>query len=226
LDVAKREIKEFFNIWDYAERVEFIGGEPLMHPNILEIVKEMLKYKDCFSRMRITTNATIIPSDELCELVASCGRIFDFIVDDYGEYSKNLEKVINKLEYYNIPYRLDIYHGDNQRYNGWVIYGEYVEAQTKDSAEFIFNHCNVPRNQFVCVNNGKVFSCNYAQSLYWVKGIFPTDGSAFDLFDESVSREQKRNFAKDFFLKPIQACEYCYGFSNDFGERFPAAEQI
>ncbi|MEA4896798.1 MAG: radical SAM protein [Christensenellaceae bacterium] len=223
---AFREIKEFFQIWDFAERVEFIGGEPLMHPQILEIVEETLKYRDQFDRLRITTNATIVPKDDLLELARSCGKYFDFIVDDYGEHSKNLRPLIEKLERYAIPYRVDVYHGEDQRYNGWIHFGDYEEyGYSAEEVERVFCRCICPKNAFTCVNDGKAFSCVYALSLFLVKGILPEKGEYIDLLDEAVTLEQKRETGMRFCTKPTKACRYCKGFDSESGQRYPAAKQ-
>ncbi|KYZ76494.1 hypothetical protein AXX12_08660 [Anaerosporomusa subterranea] len=224
---AFREIKEFFRIWDFTERVEFIGGEPLMHPQILEIIEETLKYRNQFERLRITTNATIVPQDELLELARSCGKYFDFIVDDYGEHSKNLQPLVEKLEQYGIPYRVDVYHGENQRYDGWIHFGDYEDyGYSTKEVERIFQRCIAPKNAFTCVNAGKAFSCVYAMSLFLAKGILPEKGEYIDLLDDTVSLAEKREIGTGFCTKPIKACHYCKGFDSENSERYPAAKQL
>ena len=220
-EIAFREMQEFFKIWDYAERVELIGGEPLMHPDICEIAKETLKYKDQFGGIRVTTNATIVPSDDLLEFAASCDKYFDFVVDDYGELSKNLIPLTTKLDKYGVPYRVDVYHGENQRFGGWVYFGDYnKQDHSKEKLQSIFKNCIAPKNSFYCVNDGKVFSCCYALSLYLVKGLLPHDGGYIDLFDNSIGVDEKRKIAKGFCKVPIGACHYCHGFDNENGQRY------
>lgn len=226
-DVAFHELKTFFDVWDYAERVEFIGGEPLTHPDLYEIVKESLKYQERFGKLRITTNATIVPSERLCDLAANCGKEFDFIVDDYGECSRNLTPLLRRLDKFNIPYRVDVYHGKEQRFGGWIYFGDYSLVAAGAGADDRFKNCVAPKNQFVCVNNGKAFSCCYAMCLYWIHGFFPNDGSCIDLFDNTVQLERKRTVAAQFCRAPIEACKYCLGFDPNKSRRYPGPpEQI
>lgn len=227
-DVAFREIKEFFKIWDFAERVEFIGGEPLMHPEIYEIIKETLKYHDQFDRLRITTNATIIPDDKLLALVRDCGKYFDFIVDDYGQYSKNLNGLVEKLKQYDIPHRIDVYHGDNQRYDGWIDFGNYTDrGYSEEKVKEVYHKCIAPKNQFVCVNDGKVFPCCYGLSVFLTQGILPLENEYVDLFDDTVSRSEKRVTAGKFYDADLySACRYCKGFDSTNAQRYSAAEQL
>ncbi|GHU44054.1 hypothetical protein FACS1894111_10690 [Clostridia bacterium] len=226
-EIAFRELSEFFQIWDYAERVEFIGGEPLMHPDIYDIVKETMKYSNQFDRMRITTNATIVPSDELLSFIADCGKPFDFIVDDYGKHSKNLNRLVEKLETYGIEHRIDVYHGETQRFDGWVCFGDYTDlAYSEEEWHKVFERCIAPKNAFTCVNDGKAFACCYAMSLYWVNGFLADDGSYVDLFDDGSSIEKKRETAANFNKQPLAACRCCHGFDSENGKRYPAAEQL
>lgn len=225
LETAKKEMEKFFEVWDYAERIEFIGGEPLMHPQIYDIVKAALKYREQFGKMRITTNATIVPSDELCQLIVDCGESFDFIVDDYGpELSKNLKPLTEKLDRYRIPYRIDIYHGDNQRFGGWIYFGDYKTVLHEDAKlKEVFDNCIcvAPNNQFVCVYDGKAFSCIYAMCVSWMNGVFPNDNSCIDLFSEDKSLFEKREIARGFCQNPIDACKYCNGFDSENSKRYP-----
>lgn len=226
-EVAFQELKKFFEVWDYAERVEFIGGEPLTHPSLYEIVKEALKYQEHFGKLRITTNATIVPSDKLCDLAANCGKEFDFIVDDYGVRSKNLKPLLTQLDKYKIPFRVDIYHGEDQRFGGWINFGDYTLIKDSNQAAETFSTCIAPKNQFVCVNGGKAFSCCYAMCLYWIHELFPNDGSCIDLFDNEIPLEKKRETAAHFCKEPIQACRYCNGFDTNNSKRYPGPpEQI
>ena len=226
-EVAFKELKEFFRVWDYADRVEFIGGEPLTHPQLYEIVKESLKYQEKFGKLRITTNATIVPSDRLCDLAANCGKEFDFIVDDYGEYSKNLVPLLKQLEKYHIPFRVDTYHGENQRFGGWINFGDYTIINDEIEAKKTLKNCIAPKNQFVCVNDGKAFSCCYAMCLYWIHHLFPDDGSCIDLFNSELPIEKKREIAAHFCEESIEACKYCRGFDATNSKRYPGPpEQI
>jgi hypothetical protein len=222
VETAFREIREFFRIWDYVERVEFIGGESLLHPNILDIIREVMNYSNQFDRIRITTNATIVPGDELLGYVRNCGKYADFILSDYGPYSINLNRIVEKLTKYDIPYRIDQYHGNDQYFGGWVSFGNYERIDyTDDEADQIFRNCVAAKNHYTCVNDGKAFSCCYAMSLYLVKNLLWDDGSYIDLFDDSLSLEQKRKIAADFNKSIITPCHYCRGLETENSERYP-----
>ena len=123
-EIAFQEIKAFFEVWDYADRIELIGGEPLLHPNFYEILAECLKYQSQFGKIRITTNATIIPKKEVFDLICATDKRIEFLLDDYGPLSKNLDEIRQICDDYAIPYRVDCYHGESQYANGWIYFGD------------------------------------------------------------------------------------------------------
>jgi MoaA/NifB/PqqE/SkfB family radical SAM enzyme len=226
-DSLARQLEEFFEIYNYANRLEYMGGEPLMHPNFAEIIRETLKYADKFGELRITTNATIMPNDELCELIANCGKHFDFVVDDYGPLSKNIEAVAKKLEAFGIPCRIDTYTGENQHFGGWIKCGDYEYIDyTDEELRAQHRECVQTKDAFACVYEGKVFQCPYPLGFYLRKDILPPKEDYIDLFDETMSREEKRAIALEFYKTPMWACHRCFGFEEKTSKRYPAALQV
>jgi hypothetical protein len=221
-----RQLSAFFKVYDYAKRLEYMGGEPLMHPDIIAIIEETLKYRNYFQDLRITTNGTIVPSDELCALIADCGVYFDFIVDDYGELSPKLPQVCERLKSYGIPYRIDKYCGEEQHFNGWVKLGDYEYIDYTDE-QLLENHhnCVQIKDAFACYYEGKVFQCPYPLRFYIIKGVTPNKIDYIDLFDEETPISEKREIASGFYKTPMKACHCCNGFSEQKSARYPAAKQ-
>jgi hypothetical protein len=220
------QLKEFFSIYDYASRLEYMGGEPLMHPELVAIIDETLKYSEQFGELRITTNATIVPSDELCNLIVNCGKRFDFVVDDYGPLSKSIDKVTAKLDGYNIPYRIDTYTGDDQHFGGWIKCGDYEYIDyTDEELREQHRNCVQTKDAFACVWEGKVFQCPYPLGFYLRKDILPPKEDYIDLFDYTMHKKEKRKIALSFYKMPMWACHRCFGFDEKKSKRYPAAEQ-
>lgn len=221
-----RQLDSFFKIWDYATRLEFMGGEPLMHPDIYDVIKETLRYQDKFQDLRIATNATIVPDDKVLELIASCGKFFDFVVDDYGALSKNIKALTERLEYYHIPFRIDRYTGENQHFNGWVKLGDYEYINYSDTELLAqYRECVQVKDAFAIVYEGKVFQCPYPLRFYLIKGILPEKTEYVDLYDDTLTIAEKREIAAGFYQVPTKACHCCFGFSEKKAKRYPAAEQ-
>lgn len=221
------QLQEIFKIWDTCVRLNLVGGEALLHPNIYEIVKTSLKYQNQFQSMRITTNGTIVLKDELLKLLSECGKPFDFVISNYGMLSKNLSALVKQLRSYQIPYRIDNYTGDDQYYGGWVDLGDYqrIERSGGELKETYQGCCQV-KTRFLSIYHGKVLQCVRAHRLLAVEGILPGKEDYIDLYDASLPIEKKREIASHFFQNPTETCEYCLGFNDKTAKRFPAARQL
>ena len=218
-----------FPLYDSIGRVEIIGGEPMMHPDIAEIIEELLKYCEKFSKIRITTNATIIPSQALIDVVhqaQSCGLEFDFLLDNYGALSCNLDNITALLTREKIDYRVDQYTGESQRGNGWLCYGDFTLREESDKELWDkFNHCLCPKLDFHDTHEGKIYSCVYAMTGVTLGKFVLNDNEYVDLCNEAMSKEEKQEIIRTFLTHPTVACRYCDSF-QECSPRFPAAEQL
>ena len=226
-EVVFREIEEFFNVFDYAGRIEIIGGEPLLHPDLLEIVKKAVKYKSQYGFLRITTNCTIEPRDDLLEYIKNCGVHFDFILGDYGEPSIAYTSVKKKIDEYNIPNRTDKYHGNKPHFNGWIDFGDHSYKNYEElELAYIFTNCTAAKHTFFATWEGNVHPCVHSLAGQTTGRLESKLGEWIDLFDESMTLEQKRVIAVDFLKKPLNACRYCNGFLSEIAPRIQAGKQL
>ena len=224
-----KEFEKAFELYDELGRVEIIGGEPLMHPDIAEIIEDLLKYKDKYPKIRITTNATIIPNKDLISTIKKAEKMGiegEFLLDNYGDISCNINNIIQLLKKEKIPYRVDRYVGDNQRFNGWLCYGNYTLInETEEELKKKFDNCLCPKLDFHDTHNGKIYSCVYAMTGTVLNKFKLNDDEYVDLFNEKLSIEEKRKITTTFLTKPTVACRYCNGFYEG-APRFQAAEQL
>ena len=219
-----------FQIWT-AEHVDFLGGEPLLHPQILEIMQELYKYNDNYGEMRIVTNGTIMPGGGLldfAEYVNGSGVKLLFLLDNYGRLSGKLGEIKDELEKRKIPYRQDDYTGDSQRFNGWVDYGEYKDTGRSDEEiSRVYYECIFRNWGCIEIWNGKAYPCAYTTALEIVNGFKLKQDEYVDLFDDTIATAEKIRSAKALRgrSKPFSACRLCNGISPN-SPRFPAAEQL
>ena len=230
LESLSKQLEKFFEVWDSTQRLNFIGGEVLMHPNIYEIVQETLKYKDKIKTFRITTNGTIPPSEKLLKLIADCNeeKNFEFVISDYGSsLSRKVDKIIECLEFYKIPYIVHKYFGKNLYYGGWVDFGNdtYIESSDEDLKNKYLN-CACKKSMFQLLYDGKVFQCGYQFRLFIVKNILPNKDEYIDLFDNTISIDEKKEIVSGFYKNPLTACKYCKSLNEKLSKRYPPAEQL
>lgn len=221
-----RDMRAFFEIFTHCpcEHIDFEGGESLLHPDLHLLVEEAFRlvgqgYSD---EVRVLTNCTIIPSRALLDACKK-GR-FLFILDDYGpDLSIYKDEVAAILEQEQIPYRVDVYHGDQQYCDGWIDLGDFThKGLSREETEEKIRRCFSAQNHYA--RNGKIYVCHSQMTEY--SHIPLAVGEYIDITDSSTSLEEKRAIARTFRTRPITQCEYCNGFIPDACIRIPAAEQL
>jgi organic radical activating enzyme len=224
MERISKDIDCFFEIYDEIEHFDIEGGEPLLHPDLPEIIEKALEYKPYYKRLHILTNGTILPSEELLSVCRGNKDIF-FIIDDYGsKLSKKAEEIKNVLRENEIDFRVDVYHGEDQYFGGWVDFGDLKHKNdSEEKIEEIFHHCRQPNAGAPYIKNGKMFLCSIQAA-----GIrhIPLKENEYIDFGSRQSIQEKKQIAADFGKKPIAACAYCQGFDAESGKRYPAAEQL
>lgn len=100
------DCKKVAEACDFLRYIELIGGEPFLHPNFVNVLKELLEIKNV-GYIKTFTNGTVVPSDELCDVLKNRRIVINFsnYTDQVkGKLLHNIYATINKLKKNNIPY--------------------------------------------------------------------------------------------------------------------------
>ncbi len=232
LEQIKREISAVFSIYDYIEDVTISGGEPLLHPDVTEVIAFCMSYEKQFHVLRVFTNGTIPPKQRLLEQITEYGGKLQLVVDDYGpDCSTKVEEITALFEENALPLRVNRYWGDNQHCGGWVDYGPLEEYRGYSASQLhaLYQTCHLAQYKCIEVFNGKMLNCwaIFGREL----GLMPFEGSApdpqiIDLLDTDVPLDEKRRIAAAYGTTPLWACQYCNGFDVEKSKRYPAGEQV
>ena len=231
LDSYRRELVKLFQIYDYIGTVSITGGEPLLRTQLTEQVEYTLEnHATQFDYVRITTNGTLLPDQRLLEMIQKhpLGNKCEFVIDDYGEVSHQVDELSKILDENHIKYRINCYHGEKQHCNGWVDLGAIDEFRnyTEEQAQNMIHHCHYANWKCMDCLEGKLYLCAVASCGDYFHYFTLGPDEYIDLFDESQSLDKMKEIAASFGKKPIQACQYCNGFDVEKSPRFPAGEQI
>lgn len=216
------DLDAFFRYFKWVDHLDFEGGETLLHPQIADIIRYALGYKDHFDRIHILTNGTIVPTPDLLE--ACKGEKIVFLIDDYGSHlSVKKTQVCEILEQYDISYRIDTYCGDNQYYGGWVDLGDtQYKNYAKEELAKVYQNCRSGGGKYPYVKNGRMFVCEWQAAM--MKHI-PLIGSEFIDLRSQCDLESDMGIILRWAEHPVASCEYCKGFDVN-SVRIPAAEQL
>ncbi|MEA4896801.1 MAG: hypothetical protein VB065_12830 [Eubacteriales bacterium] len=221
------EIDSIFRVYDFVERVDVSGGEALLHPNIEQIVDHVANFERQFGSMRIISNGTILPKTGLLSLMQQNGKKYSFLLDDYGHLSPKMGRTQELLEEYSIPYKVNVYHGDNQYCGGWIDFGNFLcRGYSDEQVSRVFQNCHTSQNPCITIFEGDAYFCVRSMTGYKFGHYEISAAERMDLRDIYRSLSENRQKAIDFGKYPPVGCKYCNGFDTQNSERFPAAEQL
>ena len=226
-----KDIDKLFELFDYIEWLQFVGGEIFMVKHMARVYDYCLKYKDKFTKLILETNATVPPREEEIEVLKKYGENCEVMISDYGPLSRSLDLYINAFEKNGINYRLKKYWGDvvSQYYGGWIDNSKprFLGESDEVVAELTKDCSQVKLENMHCFN-GKLHRC--ANSLFTLElGVYtPKKDDYVDLYDDTISKDAKRDIINGFYKKPRTSCYYCSWKNNinQTEERFSAAEQL
>lgn len=221
----KKNFDVFFESVDYVYEYTLLGGEPLLHKSIAEIISYLgNRYGKRIGRINLISNGTVIPNNDVIDLLKKYHvtiHISDYTCSvDYKEILAKLQKkfLANDIEYYVIPN------------NTWkdVIYPREG-----------FQTDNPRRHMLLCghsthsVADGRLYWCDPAFAAECFMGFVSKEDDSLDM------EANKRNYSKyeatlniiKYLLGDVNArgymsiCEKCAGVGSDNNKIVLAGEQ-
>jgi hypothetical protein len=213
-----------------VQHLDILGGEPLLHPHLADILEGICAFRGKFPEIRLLTNCTVMPKDRLMRTIShiqEAGFRFMFILANYGILSTRFDKIHSLLKSNGVPYRIDEYSGENQYFGGWVSYGQGREKPLGTAME-IFENCAFCRSGVGELYDGKLYPCIRLLALHAtgrISSFSACDDEYIDVFTGEYEYNKKK--WKEFVARtePFSICAKCGGLSVD-AFRYPAAEQF
>ena len=193
-----------------------IGGEPFLNPELKDIL-EVCAGNEKLKHLELTTNATIVPDDELLRVLKRSGIIVHISKYDHIDerYIQNRETLIEKLREYDIPYEF-------QFHPIWLDFGEVERhGYSERELERMLIHC--PMNTCTVYNDKILYRCGRASYL-GQHGIETEAGAeaAIDLRKIHNKPEMRAALRRFYSIKTLNACRYCLNHPKGIS----AAEQM
>lgn len=187
-EVIKTTIVNLLDNISRLYRLKIHGGEIFLHPELLQIL-DFVKHQNKIKSVRITTNGTVIPNQDIIDCLKDSSIIVQ--ISDYDLVCNKRNQLIELLEANNIKYT---YLAGQI----WKNMGNYSPRETSR-----FKKCNIKR----CTSsiNGKIYVCSRAAIMAQL-GIIPDEGV---LIKNSTNSFRKN--IKSLFAGKATACSYCDG---------------
>ncbi|MDR2507107.1 MAG: hypothetical protein LBD67_03795 [Candidatus Accumulibacter sp.] len=223
------DLDHIFELFDYIDWLQLVGGEVFMRRDIGEIIEYAFKYKAKFKKMVIMTNATVLPRGTGMAVLKQHGKDCLIQISDYGPLSSKKDYLLKSLEQNEISCVVKQYYGDNQYYGGWI---DNTNREPFSGCDEELKSLTAQCPQVVMQNmhsfGGKLYPCCNSCFLSELGAVHSTKADFIDLNDTNISTEEKRAILSTFYLSPHASCRVCrwYDCNNANVRRHPAAEQI
>jgi hypothetical protein len=222
-----KEIDLLFEVVDHGKIFQFMGGEPLLHPDYCVLFEKILKYGNQYDEFRITTNGKLMPRKEVLDIVlraAKENRKIKFVISDYGILSASAQKLADFCREYGIDCRVDKYHGNSMYFNGWVDCGDFKQYGDSEYGRKNFEMCGVTKEPCLDVGNGKLYCCS-REFIGAVMNKIPIPANSRVDLNSTMPISEKRVLLSGYNNSPFFSCAYCKGMCET-SQRFTPAEQL
>ncbi len=187
---------------EFIRYIELVGGEPFLHPDLERILKGLLQIRNV-GYIKIFTNGTIVPKDEVLKILTSDRIVVDlsnYTSQTTGRLLENIHKTMDKFKEYNIRY---IYSESKE----WTDWGDFHDrGRTDEELAYNFSHC-------FCANCHRVFQGILYRCPHQYAGIQRgmmsyTEGEYIDL-NAYDSEELARRLDRFEELEFTDGCRRC-----------------
>ncbi|WP_026509895.1 radical SAM protein [Butyrivibrio sp. LC3010] len=214
LDEIMVPFDRYLDSIDELLELRILGGETFLYPDLAALLKHVIN-SEKIKKIIIFTNATIIPEDDVMELIAN--EKVSIHVANYGRVSKELDKLIAVCDENNIRYYV-------HDYLEWKDMGnlDFRDYDSKKLRELFMSCDNKNCSSFY---RGKVYVCPRAAHGERL-GYFKNREDEVIDFNIEKPIEMIRKKIRDMSRKNCySACNYCSG-NNIYNKTITAAQQI
>ena len=188
---------------DIISEFRLIGGEPLMNKAWAKIAHGISERNpDC--EIFIYSNGTIAPKDE--QLESFKGKKINFIITDYGKLSRNLNKLEEQLNKYDVNYV-------TTPATYWVDCSSIRHhKRTVPQLKEVFKQCCV--KYLYTLLHGKLYRCPFIANAANLNAIPDNPANYVDLFNkDNAAKQQIKRLIK--VAKFFPGCDFCDGRPYD-----------
>lgn len=207
-----KDLKRMAKIFksDYIMKIGVMGGEPLLHPDLLKILKDV-RFFFPYAKVCLTTNGILLMKQEK-EFWQVCREKNITIVNTKYPIKLDYNKMINKAEQEGVKL---IYFGDTGE-NKKTLVKKKINLEGSSNPVKSFSNCHIS-NYGNFLMEGKLYGCPFACQSYRIfnkkfnQNLRMTERDYLDIYKVKNMQE-----VFDFASKPKYYCRYCDERSDPF----------
>lgn len=215
------DYKKLLSLVDWIDNFLILGGEPLMHPDLPKIIKEILDdplTDQRVGQVRLLTNGTIPLPDKLIDVLK--GSNVCLWISNYGEKSRKLGQIINQCIDNGIYYRI-------LPITTWKDICQFAPRDEPFSDSELLSLRRSCATYCRSVSSGKMFLCAFINGAHHLQMVPPDSRNYVDLCAENAKEQMVNYLDKSTPMPP--ACSWCSGNSLEQWSKahdVPAAIQV
>lgn len=219
IDRLKADMDLLFSKIDHIILFHISGGEPFLYPKIEEFLAYVGgRYREQICRLEITTNGTILPSEDVCRTLKNYG--VGVVLDDYRDalpkYRDIFVSICERFEKYGVSYRI-------QKAESWIALNptqppkNFSEKETQEH----FSLCGVPWQEY---REGRFYLCNYS-AYAAVAGLYQVKENEWFSIENDFNKKELMEFRLGYSEKGyVEFCRQCDGYFNNPYQVMPAEQ--
>lgn len=221
-----RSVDAYFELIDSCGTLNIQGGEPLMHKDLCRIIAKVAEYRERIGKILITTNGTLLPSDELMDVLREFKQFLQVNISDYGpELSKRVPDLVSLFENNGIPYRVINYHGEDLHFGGWLDFTDHtLKHHTEEDLIENAKECGYRNGGNLAIRRNELYFCYRVARRIELGIVEKNEKSCIDLFDERTIEEKRENIKQMLNAPYTPGCAYCVGKRKDAVHHLPAVQ--
>ena len=191
VDSLSKDLKELYNKFTIGY-ISILGGEPLLHPNIREIISIIRQYSK--SSMVLCTNGLLIPSLDPNLLNFLCYNNVKFLISKYPISFLNISKIVTPL--INLDLLANIRVKNEFR--------KYINEKGNSNIKATYKSCWM--KDCITLQDGKLYRCPFGAYVKYFNKKYNTniaEDKGIDIYKNNASKIYK------YIYNPINSCRWC-----------------
>ena len=182
-----------------CHHINILGGEPLLHPELVSIMRMTREYFPVGSILLVTNGTLLLQQNE--EFWETCRNNRIIIAPSHYPVDIDYEEIQRKVREEGCKYRCSAVASDMWFFSG---IGEDVDSiESKRFMECVFaNDCGV-------LKDGKLYMCPKPAKVDLVNKTFGTDFKVTEKDYIDIFKINDVDEILEFLAKPIPFCRYC-----------------
>ena len=210
------DIRKISSIAKGILQLRLLGGEPLIHPDLSNILEQILEF-DNIKDIQIVTNGTLTFDEKMLSILKKSSR-FSVDISNYEEMSVKKDMLIGQLKDNHIRYITQ------KERIFWTAQADCAyRNRREEQLKSVLAKCDM---DCISILNGKLHLCPRSSHGMDLNIVPDNDNDYYNLRQMQSIKEARKKIYKLLNAKSITACNYCDVFRWRELPEVKSAEQI